>query len=590
MKKYIIYIGILVVGLLLGWLIFGNSSNENTKQNQSESVKTNQMWTCSMHPQIMKPEPGDCPICGMDLIPAESSADGLLADQFKLTENAMALANIQTSIVGKGNVEGNTIKLSGKIAENEEANAVQVSYFAGRIERLNVSFTGEEVRKGQLLATIYSPELYAAQQELITAASLKESQPALYKAVRNKLKLWKLSDKQINQIEETGKVKENFPVYATFSGTVTEKLVEQGDYIKQGQPLLKIANLNTVWGNFDVYENQINRFKKGQEVMITTNAYPNKEFKGKVDFIDPVLNTKTRTVTLRVVLSNKDDVFKPGMFVTANIEGSTAKNDGVLTIPASSVLWTGERSVVYLKTNPDQPIYEMRKITLGNQIGDNYEVLEGLSNGNEIVTNGTFTVDAAAQLQGKKSMMNKEGGKVMTGHEGHLGMEETASVNNENHFNMNERIEVSTDFQNQLKVVFNDYIKLKDALVKDDSNNVMTESKKLLENLSEVDMKQLIDKEAHNHWMSLENEIKISASLISRTSDIKEQRNHFKHLSSHLINTLQLFSVNEKIYVEFCPMADDNNGAYWLSKEEKVINPYFGNAMLSCGEVKQVIE
>jgi len=590
MKKYIIYIGILVVGLLLGWLIFGNSSNENTKQNQSESVKTNQMWTCSMHPQIMKPEPGDCPICGMDLIPAESSADGLLADQFKLTENAMALANIQTSIVGKGNVEGNTIKLSGKIAENEEANAVQVSYFAGRIERLNVSFTGEEVRKGQLLATIYSPELYAAQQELITAASLKESQPALYKAVRNKLKLWKLSDKQINQIEETGKVKENFPVYATFSGTVTEKLVEQGDYIKQGQPLLKIANLNTVWGNFDVYENQIDRFKKGQEVMITTNAYPNKEFKGKVDFIDPVLNTKTRTVTLRVVLSNKDDVFKPGMFVTANIEGSTANNDEVLTIPASSVLWTGERSVVYLKTNPDQPIYEMRKITLGNQIGDNYEVLEGLSNGNEIVTNGTFTVDAAAQLQGKKSMMNKEGGKVMTGHEGHLGMEETASVNNENHFNMNERIEVSTDFQNQLKVVFNDYIKLKDALVKDDSNNVMTESKKLLENLSEVDMKQLIDKEAHNHWMSLENEIKISASLISRTSDIKEQRNHFKHLSSHLINTLQLFSVNEKIYVEFCPMADDNNGAYWLSKEEKVINPYFGNAMLSCGEVKQVIE
>ena len=590
MKKYIIYIGILVVGLLLGWLIFGNSSNENTKQNQSESVKTNQMWTCSMHPQIMKPEPGDCPICGMDLIPAESSADGLLADQFKLTENAMALANIQTSIVGKGNVEGNTIKLSGKIAENEEANAVQVSYFAGRIERLNVSFTGEEVRKGQLLATIYSPELYAAQQELITAASLKESQPALYKAVRNKLKLWKLSENQINKIEETGKVKENFPVYATFSGTVTEKLVEQGDYIKQGQPILKIANLNTVWGNFDVYENQINRFKKGQEVMITTNAYPNKEFKGKVDFIDPVLNTKTRTVTLRVVLNNKDDVFKPGMFVIANIEDSTAKNDEVLTIPSSSVLWTGERSVVYLKTNPDQPIYEMRKITLGNQIGDNYEVLEGLSNGNEIVTNGTFTVDAAAQLQGKKSMMNKEGGKVMTGHEGHLGMEETASVNNENHFNMNERIEVSTDFQNQLKVVFNDYIKLKDALVKDDSNNVMTESKKLLENLSEVDMKQLIDKEAHNHWMSLENEIKISASLISRTSDIKEQRNHFKHLSSHLINTLQLFSVNEKIYVEFCPMADDNNGAYWLSKEEKVINPYFGNAMLSCGEVKQVIE
>ena len=589
-NKIVIYIGILVVGVLLGWLLFGGSSNEEIDHNHDAVAATNQMWTCSMHPQIMQPEPGDCPICGMDLIPAESGSDGLMADQFKLTENAMALANIQTTVVGKGNVEGNTIKLSGKIAENEEANAVQVSYFAGRIERLNVGFTGEEVRKGQLLATIYSPELYAAQQELITAASLKESQPALYKAVRNKLKLWKLSENQINQIEETGKVKENFPVYATVSGTVTEKLVEQGDYIKQGQPLLKIANLNTVWGNFDVYENQIDRFKKGQEVMITTNAYPNKEFKGKVDFIDPVLNTKTRTVTLRVVLSNKDDVFKPGMFVTANIEGSTAKNDEVLSIPASSVLWTGERSVVYLKTNPDQPIFEMREIKLGNQIGNEYEVVEGLFVGNEIVTNGTFTVDAAAQLQGKKSMMNKDGGKVMTGHEGHLGMDNNASNKESDHTNMNERLEVSEKFQQQLNSVYNAYINLKDALVKEDSISTSANATTLLNKLNKVDMKLLSDNKAHNHWMSLEGEIKSSATSISETSDIKSQRDHFKHLSSHLINAVQLFGINEKVYVEFCPMADNNNGAYWLSKEEKVINPYFGEAMLTCGEVKQVIE
>ena len=590
MKKYIIYIGILAVGLLLGWLFFGNSSTKETTHNHQETVTTNQKWTCSMHPQIMQPEPGDCPICGMDLIPAESSADGLLADQFKLTENAMALANIQTTVVGKGNVDGNILKLSGKIAENEEANAVQVSYFSGRIERLNVSFTGEEVRKGQLLATIYSPELYAAQQELITAASLKESQPALYKAVRNKLKLWKLSENQINQIEETQKVKENFPVYATVSGTVTEKLVEQGDYIKQGQPLLKIANLNTVWANFDVYENQIDLFKKGQEVLVTTNAYANKEFKGKVDFIEPILNTKTRTVTLRVVLNNKNDVFKPGMFVTANIERVSSSNNEVLTIPASAVLWTGERSVVYLKTNPDQTVFEMREVVLGNQIGNEYEVLEGLFAGNEIVTNGTFTVDAAAQLQGKKSMMNKDGGKVMTGHEGHLGMDNNASKKESDHTNMNERLTVSEKFQEQLKVVYNDYINLKDALVKEDSENTSVNATSLLNSLSKVDMKLLSDNNAHTHWMSLVKEIQSSATSISKTSDIKEQRDHFKHLSSHLINAVQLFGVNEKVYVEFCPMADNNNGAYWLSKEEKVINPYFGEAMLTCGEVKQVIE
>ncbi|WP_204344759.1 efflux RND transporter periplasmic adaptor subunit [Psychroserpens algicola] len=589
-NKIVIYIGLLAVGLLLGWLLFGGSSNESAEHNHTETTETNQMWTCSMHPQIMQPESGDCPICGMDLIPAASSADGLLADQFKLTENAMALANIQTTVVGKGNVDGNTLKLSGKIAENEEANAVQVSYFSGRIERLNVSFTGEEVRKGQLLATIYSPELYAAQQELITASSLKESQPALYKAVRNKLKLWKLSESQINQIEETQKVKENFPVYATVSGTVTEKLVEQGDYIKQGQPLLKIANLNTVWANFDVYENQIDLFEKGQEVLVTTNAYANKEFKGKVDFIDPILNTRTRTVTLRVVLNNKNDVFKPGMFVTANIERVSNNNDEVLTIPASAVLWTGERSVVYLKTNPDQTVFEMREVVLGNQNGNEYEVLEGLFVGNEIVTNGTFTVDAAAQLQGKKSMMNKDGGKVMTGHEGHLGMDNNASKKESDHTNMNERLTVSEKFQEQLKVVYNDYINLKDALVKEDSKNTSVNATSLLNNLSKVDMKLLSDNNAHTHWMSLVKEIQSSATSISKTSDIKAQRDHFKHLSSHLINAVQLFGVNEKVYVEFCPMADNNNGAYWLSKQEKVINPYFGAAMLTCGEVKQVIE
>ena len=278
------------------------------------------------------------------------------------------------------------------------------------------------------------------------------------------------------------------------------------------------------------------------------------------------------------------------MFVTANIEGSTAKNDEVLSIPASSVLWTGERSVVYLKTNPDQPIFEMREIKLGNQIGNEYEVVEGLFVGNEIVTNGTFTVDAAAQLQGKKSMMNKDGGKVMTGHEGHLGMDNNASNKESDHTNMNERLEVSEKFQQQLNSVYNAYINLKDALVKEDSISTSANTTTLLNKLNKVDMKLLSDNKAHNHWMSLEGEIKSSATSISETSDIKSQRDHFKHLSSHLINAVQLFGINEKVYVEFCPMADNNNGAYWLSKEEKVINPYFGEAMLTCGEVKQVIE
>ena len=585
-KNIAIYLGILAFGLLLGYFFFGNSSDKTTHNHNEVSTKS-QMWTCSMHPQIMKSEPGDCPICGMDLIPAENSSDGLMANQFKLTENAMALANIQTSIVGNAKAEDNGILLSGKIVENEEENAIQVSYFSGRIELLNINSTGVKVNKGQLLATIYSPELFAAQQELITASSLKETQPTLYKAVRNKLKLWKLSETQINQIETSGKVKENFPVYATVSGTVSEKLVAEGASVKQGQPLFKIANFNTLWANFDVYENQIGLFKKGQEISITTNT--NKVINAKVDFIDPVLDTKTRTVKLRVVLNNRKNLLKPGMFVEGKIKGINSNEGAIISIPASAVLWTGKRSVVYVKTNENAPVFEMREITLGNRIGDNYEVLKGLKNEDEIVTNGTFTVDAAAQLQGKKSMMNKKGGKVMTGHENHLGMEKNTSSITYN-FNKNERVEVSEDFQNQLKTVFNEYIKLKDALVKEETNKSISASKMILENISKVDMKLLKDNKTHTDWMSLVKEIKIYTTSISKASNIEEQRSHFKNLSLNLIKAIQIFGINTKVFVEFCPMANSNKGAYWLSKEEKVINPYYGDKMLTCGEVKQVIE
>jgi len=531
----------------------------------------------------MQPEAGDCPICGMDLIPAETSAEGLNANEFKLTKNAMELANIQTSTVGNSTSKDATIKLSGKIAENEEANVVQASYFSGRIERLNISSTGEEVRKGKLLATIYSPELFSAQQELITASLFKESQPALYKAVRNKLKLWKISDSQIDQIEASQKVKQNFPIYATVSGTVSEKMVQQGRYVKQGQALLKITNLNTVWALFDVYENQVELFKKGQNITVTTNAYPNKEFKKKVDFIDPTFNSATRTVKLRVVLDNKNREFKTGMFVEGTIENTISDKEQSLMIPSSSILWTGERSVVYLKTNPDEPIFEMKEITIGKQLGEQYEVIDGLQRGDEIVTNGTFTVDASAQLQGKKSMMNKEGGKTKTGHEGHLGMEMSSITKNE-------RLKVSVKFQEQLKMVFNNYIKLKDALVKDDADDVIIEAKNTLSSLTKVDMKLLKDEKAHADWMVLHKEIESSVSSISEETNIKAQRSHFKRLSMHLISAIEIFGINKKVYSQYCPMADNNNGAYWLSKQEKVINPYFGEAMLTCGEVKQVIE
>jgi len=422
MNKNILYIGLAIIGgLLAGYLIFGNNTSAGIAEehDHDQEIESGEMWTCSMHPQIMQPEPGDCPICGMELIPAESGADSLAMDQFKMTKNAMALADIRTTTVGSGASGDNTLKLSGKIEENEKAVGTQASYFDGRIEKLFVNFEGEEVRTGQQLATIYSPELVSAQQELITAASLKESQPALYSAVRNKLKLWKLSEKQIEQIEKSGQAQEIFPVYSNVFGTVSEIMVEEGDYVKQGSPMFKIANLNTVWAVFDAYENQVSILKEGQKIDIMTKAYPGKKFEAKISFINPVLNSTTRTVEVRAVLNNQKGELKPGMFVAGSLALTSDMKDDTIIIPESAVLWTGERSVIYVKPDPNDSTFEMREITLGDAINGGYIVLSGLENGDEIVTNGTFTVDAAAQLKGKKSMMNEAGGKTMTGHEGH---------------------------------------------------------------------------------------------------------------------------------------------------------------------------
>jgi Cu(I)/Ag(I) efflux system membrane fusion protein len=575
MKNKIIYIGIaLIAGLLAGWLLFGNHSIEtssstavsDTHDHSSETAE--QMWTCSMHPQIMQLEPGDCPICGMELIPAQSNAEGLAANEIKMTKNAMALANIQTTKVGSSvaSDDEGMMSLSGKIAANEEKNAVQSSYFDGRLEKLNISYEGQQVSRGQLLATIYAPQLIAAQQELITAASLKESQPELYQAVRNKLKNWKLSESQINAVESSGKVRDNFSVYATVSGTVVQVMAAEGDYLKQGQPILKLNNLNSVWAEFDAYESQIARLKVGQQIKVTTNAYTNKEFDATVSFIDPMLNNATRTITLRATLKNTEGIFKPGMFVTGKLKGEINRNDASLTVPASAVMWTGERSLVYIKTNPNEPIFEMRKVSIGRRIGENYTITDGLQNGDEIVTNGTFTVDAAAQLQGKKSMMNQ-------------GKQEVSEVPLSKM-----KMKFSESFQKDFKKVLQSYLQMKDAFVNSDAEKVSAFAKATSKSLKAIPMGSLGQMEESHIEKSIE-----MLNAIAQNEDLENQRDHFVVLNENMVVIAMNVEVATPIYVQKCPMANNNKGAVWLSTEKDIKNPYYGDAMLTCGSVIEEI-
>ncbi len=580
MKKYIIYLVILAVGLFLGSLLFGEASEKERNHNHEAIASNNQKWTCSMHTQIMHLESGDCPICGMDLIPVQRGSDGLLTDQFKLTENAMALANIKTSIVGKDMVGDSSIKLSGKMVVNKKETATQPSHFNGRIEKLYINSLGQRVKMGQAIAQIYSPELIAAQQELITSYRLRTSQPELYKAVRNKFKNWKIHDNQLSIIEKTGQVTTRFTIYSHVSGVVSEIIVNEGAHIMDGHSIFEVTNLATIWAEFDAYENQISQLEKGMEIKVKVNAYPNKEFDAVISFIDPILNNNTRTVTIRATLNNKENLFKPGMFVTGQIKGETQATEELLIVPASAILWTGERSLVYVKLHQEEAVFEMREVTIGLRKGENYVVTSGLEKGDEIVTNGTFTVDAAAQLQGKKSMMNKSSTIHETSNRGRSGNQENF-VNSKPITIPKIKLKLSKSFQSALKP----YLKMEDAFVDSNVNQVSILAKETADKLKDIKINSLGNKEKYYLLKSIK-----MLSAIASNLDLKKQRAYLIILNENMVAlAMDIKSPTERLYVIKCPMANNNKGAIWLSKGKQIKNPYYGENMLTCGSLIEEI-
>lgn len=415
---------LIVIGLLAGWLIFSGSNTEaNHNHEQMDVADKSQIWTCSMHPQIRKNEPGDCPICGMDLIPLRSgglsSGAELPADAMPMSEEAIALANIQTSVVSRKNPV-KEIMLYGVIAPDERSLQSQTAHIGGRIEKLFVDFTGETVRTGQPLVTIYSPELLTAQQELLEALKLKAAHPQLLDAAREKLRSWKLTNDQISKIETSGIVSPTVEIKSTTSGIVMSRKVSEGDYVSSGGVLFDVANLAKVWAMFDAYEMDLAFLKVGDKLNFTVQAVPGKVFSGNISFIDPILDKTTRTARVRVEIANPNLLLKPEMYANATVSARLQQFNNQIVIPQSAVLWTGKRSIVYVSLSGyDTPVYQLREVELGPSLGNSYVVLEGLEDGESIVSNGAFAIDASAQLEGKRSMMNDHAGKAVTGHEGH---------------------------------------------------------------------------------------------------------------------------------------------------------------------------
>jgi Cu(I)/Ag(I) efflux system membrane fusion protein len=408
MKNKVLIISItLIAGIFFGWLIFHRSEPSESKHEQTVKDVAAEVWTCSMHPQIRKDGPGKCPICGMDLILLSQSATSSTdPDAVRISSEAAALATVETYVVTRKN-PSKEIHLYGKIQADERFVQSQVAHISGRIEKLYVNFTGENVSKDQLLARIYSPELVNGQQELIESSKSKLMQPALYEASKEKLRLWKLTDKQIADVEESGIPQNSVDVYSNTKGVVTLRSVNTGDYVSQGTVLFAIADLSKVWILFDAYESDIQFLRTGEKVFFSVQALPGEGFTGKISFIDPFIDPVARVARVRVEADNSKGKLKPEMFASGVIMSDLSENKNEIVIPSSSVLWTGKRSIVYVKqASVDGSSFKMREIELGQSLGKEYLVVSGLSAGEEIVTNGTFYIDAAAQLEGKTSMMN----------------------------------------------------------------------------------------------------------------------------------------------------------------------------------------
>jgi Cu(I)/Ag(I) efflux system membrane fusion protein len=409
-KDIFTYILLLAGGVFLGWRLFGDHKNGEESVHNHAEVES-QVWTCSMHPQIRQDKPGKCPLCAMDLIPLKTAGtmEGIADDDgIALSKEAMALADIQTTKVMKGDPV-KVIHLYGTIQVDERLSRSQTSHINGRIETLFVNFTGETIRQGQVIASVYSPELLTAQQELLEAVKIAGTQPEILDAAREKLRLWKLTEHQIAETERSGNTSALIDIVANTDGIVVSKKVEQGDYVSQGTVLFDLINLSSVWAMFDAYEADLPYLNVGDKVEYTVQAIPGKSFSGKITFINPVLDKTTRTARIRVETINSDLLLKPEMYASASVSASLKQYSDRILIPKTALLWTGKRSIVYVKRNENaMAVFKLREVELGPSLGETYVILSGIVEGEEIVTNGVFSLDASVQLEGKRSMMNVE--------------------------------------------------------------------------------------------------------------------------------------------------------------------------------------
>ena len=428
-KKIVFPSALLILVVLVGggWLYKNGWLKDDGDGHSKLEHAAKTLYTCSMHPFIIKDKPGTCPICGMELIKKidttaqsatpQAKQQGDMPGQVTLSPAQRIMANVATLEVKQAalNKEINAV---GIVQYDQSRQAKVTAWIAGRIDQLNVSTVGAYISRDKPVAEIYSPDLVATQQEYLLAVrsreqlkgspipSISQNGEGLVQSAKQRLMLFGVKESQNAELEKAGKPNIRIPIYTPQSGVVIEKMVQKGQYVNVGEVLFNVADISSVWVEIEVYENEFSNIRVGQQVEIQSQSYPGKPFMGKVAFIYPFLDPKTRTVKVRVEMPNPGMKLKPDMFVKALIKVPLGKT---IVVPVTAVMDSGKRQTVWVETSPG--MFEPRDVRLGQQTDDKVQVLSGLAAGDKVAVSGAYLIDSESQLKG--------GGAV--DHSGHTG-------------------------------------------------------------------------------------------------------------------------------------------------------------------------
>ena len=368
-------------------------------------------WVDPMHPAYKSDKPGIAPDCGMQLVPVYADGDEPAAtstvsgySNVKLTSDRQQLIGVQTGMAEMRSL-GRAVRTVGRVAVDETRLYKISTKFDGYIENLYVNVTGQQIRRGQPLFSVYSPDLLSTQQEYLLALRAAKQSPSLLEAARQRLLLWDVTPAEIRQLERTGAARKSVTIYSPANGYVLNKIAVAGARVTAGEPLFEIANLDRVWVQADVYESELQFVRVGAPATMTLSYVPGRAWTGRVAFIAPTVDPMTRTIKTRVEFDNRDGALKPDMFADLIIQRPASD---VLTVPASAVLQTGTRAVVFIVHNDGT--FEPREVQTGTKSGDFIEVRSGVKEGEKVATQANFLIDSESRLKAALAQMSGPGG------------------------------------------------------------------------------------------------------------------------------------------------------------------------------------